>query len=178
MSATFWFDPSCPYTWVTAQWLRSAAAARGDEVDWRLMSLAVLNRDGTHEEAIPAARVLAAAPSPDRGSLYAALGVRVHDRGESLTRSTMEAAIADAGLAAPLIDAWDDPARDAEVRASHDEGQSAVGQEAGSPITAMGSGPAFFGPILTEVPADPAPLYQALTLLSAVPTFAELKRSR
>src|SRR5215207_8836900 len=188
MTATIWFDPSCPFTWATGRWLRSAAAARGEEVDWRLMSLAVLNADHDVPEqyrepmrqASLASRVLVAADGGDREALYTALGTRVHEQGAAMTRETVAAAVTDAGLPAGLMDAYDDEARDAEVLASHQEGQARVGQEAGSPVVAFGDGPGYFGPIVTATPtgADATRLYEALTLLSEVPQFAELKRAR
>ena len=90
------------------------------------------------------------------------------------------AAVQDAGLPATLMDAYDDESLDAAVEASHAEGQRRVGDDAGSPVVAFGDGPGYFGPIVTEPPtgADSANLYEAMTLLSAVPQFAELKRAR
>lgn len=186
MTVAIWFDPSCPYTWSTSRWLAATAAARGERVDWRLMSLAVLNADQDVPERYRepmrqsslASRVLAAAG--DRGALYTALGTRVHERGEPMTRETVAAAVADAGLPESLLDAYDDEALDAAVLAQHQEGQERVGQDAGSPVLAFGDGPGYFGPIVTGAPtgADATRLWEAMTLLSQVPQFAELKRAR
>ena len=188
MIVTFWFDPSCPYTWSTARWLRSVAGIRGDQVDWRLMSLAVLNADRDVPEqyrepmrrSAQASRVLAAASAAGRDAIYAALGTRVHERGEPMTRETVAAAVEEAGQPAGLMDAYDDETRDADVRSAHDEAQARVGEEAGSPVLAFGDGPGYFGPIVTEAPAGAAAtrLYEAMVLLSEVPQFAELKRAR
>lgn len=192
MTVTFWFDPSCPYTWSTGRWLRDAAAARGEPVHWRLMSLAVLNadRDVPEEYREPmrqsgmASRVLAAA-GLEQGdaavdALYTALGRRAHEQGGTLDRQTVAAAVAEAGLPASLLDAYDDERHDDTVLASHEEGQRRVGQEAGSPVLAFDDGPGFFGPIVTEVPTgeDSTRLYDGVRLLSAVPAFSELKRAR
>jgi 2-hydroxychromene-2-carboxylate isomerase len=192
MTVTIWFDPSCPFTWRTGRWLRSVAAARGEPVRWRLMSLAVLNadKDVPAEELEPAqrsrlaSRVLAATEaahgSEGLDAVYTALGRRVHEHGQDLDRSTVEAALGDAGLPAALLAAYDDEQHDTAVRTSHDESQQRVGEEAGSPVVAVGDGPGFFGPIVTEVPTGEAAdrLYEAVRLLSSVPEFSELKRTR
>jgi hypothetical protein len=192
MTVTFWFDPSCPFTWRTGRWLRDAAAEHGDRVDWRLMSLAVLNADKDVPEQYQepmrqsnlASRVLAEAGlrygNEAVDTLYTALGRRLHDGGGTLSRATVAAAVTDAGLPADLLDAYEDDQRDSDIVASHEEGQRRVGQEAGSPVVAFDDGPGFFGPIVTETPtgADSTRLYDAMRLLSAVPQFAELKRAR
>jgi 2-hydroxychromene-2-carboxylate isomerase len=193
MTVTFWFDPSCPFTWRTGRWLRDAAAQRGERVDWRLMSLAVLNADKDVPEqyrepmrqSMLASRVLAEAGlrhgNEAVDALYTALGARLHDKGgESISRDMVAAAVADAGLPADLLDAYGDEQRDETVRDSHEQGQRRVGEEAGSPVVAFGDGPGHFGPIVTEVPTgdDSDRLWEAMTLLSAVPQFAELKRHR
>jgi 2-hydroxychromene-2-carboxylate isomerase len=192
MTVTFWFDPSCPFTWRTGRWLRDAAAAHGDRVDWRLMSLSVLNSDkdvpeqyrGPMRQSALASRVLAEAGlrhgNEAVDALYTALGRRLHEQGDTLTRDEVAAAVADAGLPADLLDAYEDDRRDETVRDSHEEGQRRVGQEAGSPVVAFDDGPGYFGPIVTEPPtgAESDRLYEAMRLLSTVPQFAELKRAR
>ena len=189
MTVTFWFDPSCPFTWSTSRWLRAAAAERGEPVDWKLMSLAVLNADKDVPEQFVegmrlsrlASRVLAAAGPDHIDALYTALGTRLHEQGgESISRDMVAAALTDAGLPADLMEAYEDELLDADIEASHAEGQRRVGDEAGSPVIAFDDGPGYFGPIVTEPPtgADSAKLYEAMTLLSAVPQFAELKRAR
>ncbi|WP_238014763.1 DsbA family protein [Dactylosporangium sp. AC04546] len=193
MSTTFWFDPSCPFTWRTSRWIRDTAARRGETVRWRFLSLAILNegRDGVperfrtaHAAALRALRVLAAADEQHGqeavDALYTQLGARVHDRDEPLSSETIAAAVAAAGLPAGLSAAADDTAHDKAVRESHDDAQARVGTESGSPVLAVGDGPAFFGPVLVPVPqgADADRLLDALRLLSQVPQFSELKRGR
>jgi 2-hydroxychromene-2-carboxylate isomerase len=192
MTVTFWFDPACPFTWRTGRWLRDAAAAHGDRVDWRLMSLSVLNsdkdlpdeyREPMRQSAL-ASRVLAEAGlrhgNEALDALYTALGRRLHEQGDAMTRDMVVAAVADAGLPADLLDAYEDDQRDRTVHDSHDEAQRRVGQEAGSPVIAFDDGPGYFGPIVTDTPsgADSDRLYQAMKLISAVPQFSELKRAR
>ena len=191
-TATFWFDPACPFTWATSRWLRSTAARHGAVVDWQLMSLGILNEGGEipeqYREMMAAAagvrRVLAAtagtAGQDGVDRLYTAIGERVHDKGESLGPDVTRAALAAAGLPASLAEAADDDSHDAAVRASHEAGQARVGTQAGSPILAIGEGPGFFGPVIAPTPDDAAAdrLYQAMQLLSTVPQFSELKRAR
>lgn len=193
MSITFWFDPSCPFTWRTSRWARDVAARRGEQVQWRFLSLAMLNegRDDipqryrlAHQSALGALRVLATVDqrhgqaAVDR--LYTALGTRVHEQGQDLGPEVLAAAIADAGLPPDLAQVADDTNADKLVRESHDASQERVGTESGSPVTAIGDGPGFFGPVLVPVPegADADRLFDALSLLSTVPQFSELKRSR
>ena len=192
MTVTFWFDPSCPFTWRTGRWLRAAAAARDVPVRWRLMSLAVLNADkdvpAEYQQPMRqsrlASRVLVAAEaahgSAGLDAVYTALGSRVHEQGQPLDRATVAAAVGEAGLPGALLSAYDDDEQDTAIRSSHAESQQRVGQEAGSPVVAFGDGPGFFGPIVTEVPAGEAAdrLYDAVRLLSTVDGFSELKRSR
>lgn len=192
MTVTFWFDPTCPFTWRTSRWVRDTAARRGETVHWRFLSLAVLNegRDVPEQYRAPMAwgksvhRVLAAADerygqqSVDR--LYTAIGTRIHERGAERDATTLTDAIAEAGLPAELAGAADDTALDEAVRASHDEAQARVGTETGSPVMALDDGPGFFGPVVVPIPEgqDADRLFEALRLLSAVPQFSELKRVR
>ncbi len=192
MTVTCWFDPACPFTWRTSRWLRTTAAAREEPVRWRLMSLAVLNEGqevpAEYQEPMRQAqlvsRVLAATEaqhgSEGLGAVYTALGTRVHEQGQPLDRAAVEAAVGEAGLPGALLAAYDDEDQDSAVRASHEEGQRRVGQDAGSPIVAVDDGPGFFGPIVSEVPTGEAAgrLYDAVRLLSTVDGFSELKRSR
>jgi 2-hydroxychromene-2-carboxylate isomerase len=192
MALTFYFDPTCPFTWRTSRWIRDVAARRGEDVRWRLLSLGILNEgQEIPEQYRPVMawgkgvlRVLAATDQQhgqeavDR--LYTAVGERIHDRSADKDAATLAAAIAEAGLPESLTAAADDAGLDAYVRKSHDEAQSRVGTETGSPVTAIGDGPAFFGPVVTPVPkGDEADrLFEGLRLLSTVPQFSEVKRAR
>jgi 2-hydroxychromene-2-carboxylate isomerase len=192
MSITFWFDPTCPFTWRTSRWIRDVAARRGENLRWRFLSLAILNEDKEipeqyrryHAWSRSALRVLAAVdeqhgqPAVDR--LYTALGRRVHEQGEERGDEVIRAAVAEADLPAELFEAAGDPGWDTTIRASHDESQARVGSESGSPVVALDDGPGFFGPVVVPVPHgdDADRLFEALRLLSAVPQFSELKRTR
>ncbi len=191
-TVTFWFDPSCPFTWRTSRWIRDVAPRKGATVDWRVMSLGILNEGKDIPEQFrtimawsrTAQRLLVAAGQaygPEGiDKLYTAIGVRRHDHGEEPTEDLLVAALADAEMPADLIAKSSDESLDAIVAESHKLGQERVGTESGSPITAVGDGPGFFGPVVVPIPASDSAdrLFDALTLLATVPEFSELKRAR
>lgn len=189
---TFWFDPSCPYTWRTSRWLVGVTRARGHRIDWRLMSLGILNEGKEIPEkyrealalAVRGRRVLQAAAErygqEALARLYTEIGERVHDQRRPMDGVVLAESIVAAGLPAELIAAGDDAWLDPAIRASHEAGQRRVGTESGSPIVALGDGPGFFGPVVVPVPTGESAekLYDALRLLSAVPEFSEVRTSR
>jgi 2-hydroxychromene-2-carboxylate isomerase len=189
---TFWFDPACPFTWRTSRWLRGVVGARNLTIDWRLMSLSILNEDKEVPEqyrakgaaAHRAARMLIAAnekfgaDAVDR--LYTEIGVRVHEQGRDIDTALLAEAADAAALPDDLVASADAADLDQTLRDSHEAGQARVGTESGSPILAIGDGPGFFGPVVVPVPEGEAAekLFDAVRLLAAVPEFSELKRSR
>jgi 2-hydroxychromene-2-carboxylate isomerase len=191
-SISFWLDPGCPWTWRTSQWLRRVAAERGIDIDWHVMSLAVLNEGRDTPEAdrdvmaetVRLVRLLAAAAAEGGpkavGRLYDAIGTTIHEEGHQPDDNDVALALEAAGLPRELAAARDDAAYDAAVRDSHARGQDRVGTESGSPVMAIDDGPGFFGPVVTAPPdaGDAERLLDALILLSSVPTFSELKRAR
>jgi protein-disulfide isomerase-like protein with CxxC motif len=191
-TVTFWFDPSCPFTWRTSRWMRAVAPRKGATVDWRLMSLGILNEGKDLPEQWRAmmdwsrtAQRLLVAVGQEHGPegidrLYTAIGTRRHDNGEDATEELLVAALADAGLPAGLIERSRDESLDPVIQDSHKLGQERVGTESGSPIHAIGDGPGFFGPVVVPVPGDEAGdrLFDAVALLATVPEFSELKRAR
>lgn len=188
----FFFDPTCPFTWATSCWLRETAPGQDAQVDWRVMSLAVLN-DGTqvpeqYREGMalswrPLRLLAATARAQDSaavGALYAAIGTRIHEQGRTVDDALLAESLEEAGLPADRLAAADDTSYDKDVRASHAEAQERVGTESGSPILAIGDGPAWFGPVVAPVPTGRAAtdLWQGLVALSSVAQFSELKRGR
>ena len=187
----FWFDPTCPFTWRTSRWARELERDGAVTIEWRLMSLAVLNEgrevpEQYREGMLRAARYLRALAAAGRaggsaavGRLYDALGTRLHEEGDAPAADVLLEALADADLA-ELADAAEDETLDATVRASHDEAQQRVGTETGSPVTAYDGKAAFFGPVVVPAPtgADAHTLLTAMTALSVVGAFSELKRGR
>lgn len=189
--ADFWFDTLCPWAWLTSRWMVEVEQVRDVTVRWRPMSLAILNADRDLPEDYLARialgwgpmRVCAAAEQahgPDVvGALYTALGNRFHPQKLPKDRPTIEAALAEAGLAAELADAMEDPSYDDVIRASHDEAMSLVGLDVGTPIIRV-DGCAFFGPVVTPAPRGEAAgrLWDGVLLVAQTPGFYEIKRTR
>lgn len=189
---TFYFDPSCPWTWMTARWLVDAAEQTGADIEWRNLSLAIVNADrevpaqhrAAMEAGIRAHRVIAALRADDRNDLvdafYTEWGRRVHHDG--LEPSTTSAAeVADAVDAGRWSSAADDSSWDEEVDRSTKEGQELAGGDVGSPVLAFGSPPVgVFGPIVSPPPEGDAAvaLLEHVTSAVADPAFYELKRNR
>jgi protein-disulfide isomerase-like protein with CxxC motif len=195
--ADFWFDPLCPWAWMTSRWMLEVEKVRDVEVRWHVMSLSVLNEDREdlpeqYQELLRTAwapvRVCIAAEqehgSEALGPLYTALGTRFHNKGMERTRATIVEALQDAGLPASLADAADSTAYDERLRASHKEGIDLVGQEVGTPVIAVpgddGSQVAFFGPVVTPAPKGEAAaqLWDGTLMVASTPGFYEIKRTR
>ena len=189
--ADFWFDPLCPWAWMTSRWMLEVEKVRPVDVRWHVMSLAVLNenRDLSPEyremldKAWGAVRVVVAAQQEHGDDvvlpLYTALGTRRHPGGRELDRETIVEALEEVGLPAALADAADSDKYDAELRASHAEGIDLVGQDVGTPVVAV-NGVAFFGPVVTPAPTGEAAarLWDGCVLVAGTPGFYELKRTR
>lgn len=193
----FWFDPVCPWAWMTSRWLLEVAGHRALDIRWHVMSLAVLN-EGREDLPERYRRLLTEGWGPVRvviaaqqkygeevtGQLYTALGERIHQQGLGPSREAIVGALEEVGLAPELIEYADQDTYDRELRASHQEGIDRVGQEVGTPVIALpgpdGTSTAFFGPVVTPAPRGKAALdlWDGLVLLAAVPGFYELKRSR
>lgn len=187
----FWFDPLCPFAWITSRWMLEVQQVRDVEVGWHVMSLAYLNQDkdvsDDYREMLATAwdpvRVAVAAEQAHGNEvllpLYTAIGNRVHPGGRELDRVVLAEALDEVGLPAELLRAADDDGLDAAVKRSHHEGMDQVGEEVGTPVIAI-EGTAFFGPVLTSIPRgeDAGRLWDAALGLAAFPYFFELKRSR
>ncbi|MFI9200324.1 DsbA family protein [Streptomyces sp. NPDC053048] len=199
VTADFWFDPACPWAWMTSRWMVEVEKVRPVDVRWHVMSLAVLNehridevpeqfREFLRVDAWKSVRVCIAAGKEfgDEavGRLYAALGTRFHNQGLPQNRDTMLAALEEAGLPARLADAADTDAYDADLRVSHKEGIDKVGEDVGTPVIAVpgpeGTEVAFFGPVVTPAPKGEAAarLWDGTLLVASTPGFYEIKRTR
>lgn len=189
--ADFWFDPICPFAWITSRWIGEVEDVRDIATEWHVMSLAVLNEgreiDAGYRELIDKAwgpvRVIIAA-SEQHGAqvikpLYDAMGTLIHDGGEKDYGLVIAKALAECGLPSALADAASSDDFDSQLRASHEAGISLVGQDVGTPVVAF-NGAAFFGPVLTRIPRgeEAGRLWDATVTLASFPHFFELKRSR
>ena len=188
----FWFDPLCPWAWMTSRWMDEVSAIRDVEVRWHVMSLSVLNekkpdlpqryRELLDEGWGPVRVIIAAAR--DHGDevikpLYDAMGTRRHPGGRDDWDGIITESLAEVGLPASLADVAGTDEVDALLRESHNEGISLVGEDVGTPVVAI-DGIGFFGPVITPAPKgeEAGRLFDGLALMTSVPGFFELKRTR
>jgi hypothetical protein len=188
----FWFDPICPWAWIASRWMHEVEKVRPVQTKWHVMSLSVLNED---KEDLPEryrellrtgwgpVRVCIAAEQEYGpqvlGSLYTALGTRIHNEKLDRSRETIEAALAEAGLPPGLADAMDSTDFDEAVRTSHADGINRVGFDVGTPIISV-NGLSIFGPVVSPIPRGEAAakLWDGVLLIAGTDGFFELKRSR
>ena len=190
-AADFWFDPLCPFAWISSRWILEVQQVRGVEVRWHVMSLAYLNQDkdiseGYRQLLAPAwgpVRVLVAAAQRHGDDvllpLYTAMGNRIHLEKQPVDRAMIAGAVAEVGLEPELVEAMDDSSYDEAVARSHHEGMDQVGDDVGTPTIAF-NGAAFFGPVLSRIPRgeEAGRIWDAAVELASFPYFFELKRTR
>ncbi len=186
-----WFDPVCPFAWITSRWVLEAAKLRDIEPTWKIMSLAYLNKDREMDAAHTAGYVqsrrlvrLVASVGQKHGNdavlaLYNALGERIHNNKQKYGTTLATEALAAAGLPAELIADLDNEAMDEIVFTSHNQAMSMVGNDVGTPVIAIGDA-AFFGPVISPGPKGEAAadLWDGFVLCVKTPGFFELKRAR
>ncbi|NLS10597.1 disulfide bond formation protein DsbA [Nesterenkonia sp. MY13] len=186
----FWFDPICPFAYVTSRWMLEVEKVRDVEVQWHVMSLGVLNEKGnpapTEDEDILARWIpartstIVAQSAPEKiGDFYTAIGTEIHAKGQRDFEAASRTALAAIGLDEALVEEAKTDKHDEVMRASHHEGISKVGQDVGTPIVSFGD-TAFFGPVVTRVPTgeEAGKIFDGAVALAGYPYFFELKRTR
>jgi hypothetical protein len=191
-----WFDPLCPWAWMTSRWLLEVEQVRPVDINFNVMSLSVLNsgRDlpenyqammakGWGPVRVCIAAAESAGPQVLRG-LYTALGTRIHLQKYELDERLYKEALEEVGLDPALADAATSDAWDDALVASHNAGMKPVGMDVGTPVIhapgPAGEKVAFFGPVVTPAPKGEAAgkLWDGVMLVSGTPGFFELKRTR
>jgi 2-hydroxychromene-2-carboxylate isomerase len=189
--AEFWFDPVCPWAWMTSRWILEVEKVRDISVRWNLFSLAYLNRDKELPEDYKArlirswhaTRVIAAAQKAKGANitlpLYTAISSRIHLKKMDVGVALFEEALAEVGLDTALAQAMNDESFNSAIIESHERGIALVGNDVGTPIISV-SGAAFFGPVISPAPKgeEAGKLWDGVVGVAGYPGFFEIKRSR
>lgn len=187
----FWFDPLCPFAWITSRWMLEVEQVRDVTTTFHVMSLSVLNENKDVEQRYkdmlergwgPVRLAIAVEQSHGSDALrafYTAIGTKHHNQEREFDKALYEEVLEEIGLPLELATAAEDSSLDEAVRASHQDGIERVGEEVGTPVISIG-GTAFFGPVLQSIPRGEVAgsVFDGARLLASYPDFFELKRTR
>lgn len=201
----FFFDPVCPWAWVTSRWVVEVAEQQHLAIDWRFICLRMVNAEKDYERDFAPSyvnvhgggqrllRVGAAARAAGGNDavarLYTALGIELHNKGRSAAElvegslALLPDALQNAGLAASLADAADDHTLDVVLGAETELALSRTGKGVGTPIITFAPGTdrevSFFGPVINRIPRgdEAMRLWEAVEVIARTPGVSELKRT-
>jgi hypothetical protein len=189
--AEFWFDPICPWAWMTSRWILEVEKVRDITVQWNLFSLAHLNREKDLSEEYQSkllrswycTRVIQAAKNLKGEAIllpaYTAISSRIHLQKKDIGEALFLEALEELSLPSELAYAWQDESLDSAIIASHERGIALVGNDVGTPIISV-DGRAFFGPVISPAPKGETAgsLWDGVLAVASYPGFFEIKRSR
>jgi hypothetical protein len=189
--AEFWFDPMCPWAFITSRWILEVSKVRDIEISWNIFSLPHLNRDREMPERYKTifanswscTRVIKAVENQFGKEktlpLYTAISTRIHVQKESVSQDLLIDALSEISVDSKFALEMNNSDWDKEIIQSHERGIKLVGDDVGTPIIAI-NGIGFFGPVISPAPKgeDAGKLWDGVVLSASYPGFFEIKRSR